>query len=338
MKLTMEQIKSITQGAVHVSEENGRVKFHRFTAEQEQAYKEIGREDFYIKTFATAGIQLAFKTDSEKLFLKVFTSDTTSRSFFAHDVLINGERVESLDNFSGKTPEGDQLFEEFPLGEYSKQFNLGKRMKEVRILFPFSVCSEIMELSMDDGADIIPLKKKKKMIFFGDSITQGYDAVYAENHYTEKVASALGAEGFNKGIGGDIFFPQLAKKRDYFEPDYVVVAYGTNDWGLRTAEEFTEKCREFYSAVSDNYPNAKIFALTPIWRKDNYETRKLGTFFDIGRIIGSVTENMNNVICLSGWDFIPHEEKYYSDLRLHPNDDGFAFYAENLIKAIRQYI
>lgn len=338
MRLTTEQIKSITQGAVYVSEENDRVKFHRFTAEQEEIYKESGHWDFYIKTFATAGIQLAFKTDSEKLFLKVFTSGATSRSCFSHDVLINGKRVDSLDNFSGKTPARDYLFGEFPLGEYSKRFNIGKGMKEVRILFPFSVCSEIMEFSLDDGAEIIPLKEKRKMIFFGDSITQGYDAVYAENHYTERVASALGAEGFNKGIGGEIFFPQLAKKRDCFEPDYIVVAYGTNDWGKRTAEEFTEKCREFYSAVSDNYPKAKIFALTPVWRKDHYEQRKLGMFSDIGRIIGNVTENMNNVICLSGWDFIPHEEKYYSDLRLHPNDDGFAFYAENLISAIRQYV
>ncbi len=338
MKLTTEQIKKITQGAAYVSEENERVKFHRFTAEQEEAYKESGNMEFYIKTFATAGIQLAFKTDSEKMFLKVFTSDTTSRSFFAHDVMINGKRIGSLDNFSGKITDEDYLFREYPLGEYSKQFDIGKGMKEVRILFPFSVRSEIMEFSLDDGAEIIPLKEKKKIIFFGDSITQGYDAVYAENHYAVQVASALRAEGFNKGIGGEIFFPPLARARDDFEPDYVVVAYGTNDWGKRTAEEFTEKCREFYSAVSENYPKAKIFSLTPIWRKDNDEQRKLGAFSDIGKIIGSVTENMNNVICLSGWDFIPHEEKYYSDLRLHPNDDGFVFYAKNLINAIRQYI
>ena len=32
--------------------------------------------------------------------------------------------------------------------------------------------------------------------------------------------------------------------------------------------EFEKKCKEFYVTLSKNYPDSKIFAITPIWRKD----------------------------------------------------------------------
>ena len=43
-------------------------------------------------------------------------------------------------------------------------------------------------------------------------------------------------------------------------------------------ETFKNNCREFYKNVSENYPNSKIFAITPIWRKDCCEEREFGEF------------------------------------------------------------
>ena len=48
MKLTLEQIKSVTLGAVDVWEENGLVCFCRFSKEQMEMYRER-RADFYKK-------------------------------------------------------------------------------------------------------------------------------------------------------------------------------------------------------------------------------------------------------------------------------------------------
>ena len=36
--------------------------------------------------------------------------------------------------------------------------------------------------------------------------------------------------------------------------------------------------------------------------------------------------------------FVPKDEKYYADLRLHPNDEGFAYYADALYKSIKSEI
>ena len=55
------------------------------------------------------------------------------------------------------------------------------------------------------------------------------------------------AEEYNKAIGGDVFFPSLAATREDFEPDYITVAYGTNDWSKCPREALEENCKNFYN-------------------------------------------------------------------------------------------
>ena len=150
MKLTTEQISSIANGVARVYEENGRVFLSRFTKEQEELYKERSA-DFYKKTFATAGVTLEFTTDSRTMELAVETSYGSSRAFFEHSIYVDGKKYANLGckgseygTFSGKwvLPEGD---------------------KTVKIYFPWSVSSGIVELSLDDGASLTPIKKDKKM-------------------------------------------------------------------------------------------------------------------------------------------------------------------------------
>lgn len=56
MKLSFNQIKQITTGAVLVKEEDGMISLKRFTQEQEELYK-VTNQGFYNKTFSTAGIK-----------------------------------------------------------------------------------------------------------------------------------------------------------------------------------------------------------------------------------------------------------------------------------------
>jgi len=171
---------------------------------------------------------------------------------------------------------------------------------------------------------------------FGDSITQGYDALHPSNRYIAKIADKLGAEEFNKAIGGEMFFPELAALKESFEPDYILVSYGTNDWSHRDAETFKAKCKGFYENLAGNYPNSKIFAVTPIWRKDITEEKPFGDFETVDLLIRNAVKDCKNISVISGFDFVPKDEKYFADLRLHPNDEGFKHYAENLYNAIRK--
>ena len=198
--------------------------------------------------------------------------------------------------------------------------------------------TDIEELTVEHASYIRPVRKNKTIIMYGDSITQGYDALYPSNTYAVRTAKALDAELYNKGIGGEIFFPELAEAREELHPDYITVAYGTNDWSKSEVEDFTSRCKAFFALLSEHYPDTKIFALSPIWRKDYQEPKHFKAFAEIERIIAEVCRPLPNVRCLSGWDFVTPDEIYFGDRRLHPNDEGFRQYADNLVKKMRDFL
>lgn len=335
MKLTFEQIKSASGGAVRIENRKEGISFYRFTMAQETLYKNTNA-DFYQKTFSTAGIRLTFKTNSETLSLKAVTLPSSSRTYFSFDILVNGAFLDCLDNFTNV-----ELPEIYPeatlnLGDFSKDFYLGQGEKTVSIHFPWSVEAILKEIVLDDAATFVPKKPDKKMLIFGDSITHGYDAKHPSRRYAGRIAEALGAEEVNKAIGGELFFPALAELKDEFSPEYVMIAYGTNDWGKGSAEVFKQNSAKFIGAISRNYPDAKIYVLTPIWRKDILKKTQFESFHDVEKHLLVAAEPLQNVTVIRGFDFVPKEEKYFSDKYLHPNDEGFDFYFNSLLAQLLQ--
>ena len=330
MKLSIEQLRSMTQGAVRVFEIDGSVCFRRFTDEQEELYR-ISNEEFWKKTFSTAGIKLCFETNSEIMNLSVLALESTSRTYFSIDVFSDDQFVGAIENHTEDGLAGDYTEVRFPLGHFEKEFVLGSGMKTVTIYLPWSVELRIESLCLDDQAEIIPVKSEKTLLVFGDSITHGYDAVHPVNRYAAQAARALQAEEYNKAIGGEVFFPELAEAKENFDPDYVLVAYGTNDWGLTTWDKFSKNCREFYKILAEQYPKANIYALAPIWRKDFEEVRECCDFRQVAAYIHEVTKPYSNIKVIDCFDFVPKEERYFADFKLHPNDKGFEHYGKNLI-------
>lgn len=333
MKLNFEQIRSVCLGAVRISETENGICMYRFTEEQEEIYRKAN-SDFYKKSFATAGVKLYFETDSRSLFLKVNVTPGSSRRYFSFDIMADGKPVGYLDNYSDVSLPQAYTQIQLPLGEFSKTFEMSEGTKKVCIYLPWSVAVEIREISVEDNAFIKPIKPAKKLLVFGDSITQGYDALRPSRRYAARLAEALDAEEINKGIGGERFFPALAESRDDFEPDYITVAYGTNDWSGITEEVFKNKCLAFYTALSKNYPKTKIFAITPIWRKDCMETKAFGDFSKVAQDIKNIVKSFENITYIHGFDFVPQDESYFADLRLHPNDSGFDYYFQSLYAQI----
>jgi len=339
MKLNFNQIKNITQGAVRFKETNGKIQFFRFTEQQEKLYKKASLEqnrDFYNRSFASSGICLSFLTNSTTLDFKIEALSCTSRTYFSFDLFINGTFSDSLNNFENITLPQNYTEVELPLGRFSKKFALGQGIKEVTIYFPWSILPLLEELSIDDGSFFEAVKQQKKLLAFGDSITQGYDALHPYMRYVSQLSRLLSAEEINKGIGGEIFFPDLANTRDDFTPDYITVAYGTNDWNKITQNEFESNCFGFFSNLSRTYSSSKIFAITPIWRKDHTEYRPFGAFENTEIIIRNTVSAFKNITLISGIDFVPKDISYFSDLRLHPNDLGFEHYSKNLYEKIKQ--
>ena len=333
MELNFDQICSICLGAVRVKKTEEGVRLYRFTEEQEEIYRRTNI-NFHMKSMSTAGMKLYFETDSRALFFRVNVTPGSSRTYFSIEVKVNGKPVGYLDNYSDVTLPLDYTQMQLPQGEFSKHFELGEGTKKVCIYLPWSVAVEIREISLDENAFMKPIKPAKKLLVFGDSITQGYDALRSSKRYAARLAEALDAEEINKGIGGEVFFPALAESRDDFEPDYISVAYGTNDWNALKEEDFKNKCQAFYAALNKHYPEAQIFAITPIWRKDYMEERDFGEFCRVAEDIENIVSSFNNVKCIHGFEFVPQDENYFADLWLHPNDIGFDHYFENLYERV----
>lgn len=338
MQLSLEQIRSVACGAVSVAEEQDGIHLHRFTREQMDLY-ETRDPKFYSRTHSTAGIRLRFRTDSESLlFHACMTPQNGSRKYFAVEIFKNGKRIDTIENYSDADLSGDYTEVVVPTGEFSKNVQLGKGEKEICIYLPWNMNAVIKSLSLDEGATVIPVKPGKKLLCFGDSITQGYDALCPSYRYTSQLADLLNAEEFNKAIGGEIFWPELSNTKEAFVPDYITVAYGTNDWSKIPYKEFQENCKPFYENLSRNYPESRIFAITPIWRKDWEKETDFPSFDSVEAQIKEAAEHLPNVTVVEGFDFVPHSEKYFADLRLHPTDLGFQKYAKNLWDKIKTTI
>jgi len=332
MKLTGEQIRTVTIGAARVEEIDGAMHFYRFTEAQEDYYKhQTYNKGFYGKVFSTAGIRLEFVTNSRSLSLKLEarqTPTTVTRKFFYASVFCNAEKLGRIGS--------DEVDE----GLFENSYSLPEGENTVCVYLPWGVVAILHDLSLDDGATLTPVKKKYKMLQYGDSITHGYDVREPQNSYASIVADAFSADARNKAIGGEIFQPTLATLRDEgFDPDYITVAYGTNDWSHADSyEELMNACRGFYHNLAANYPNAKIFAITPIWRGSEQEKRPVGPFPIVSEIIRDAVSDLENVTVIDGYGFVPQDPACFSPDLLHPVDLGFSHYGKNLVAELKKYI
>ena len=152
------------------------------------------------------------------------------------------------------------------------------------------------------------------------------------------LADALDADSVNKGIGGEVFRAELAAACDDIEPEIITVAYGTNDWAHVEKERFDKNSILFYTTLSRLYPNAKIFAFSPIWRKDPERITTVGKFSYVAKKIEEIANSLPNVTFINCYDFVPHDPVLFSPDVLHPNDQGFSHYAKSVIEAIKRNI
>lgn len=341
MRLNFDQIQSITCGAVRILQEEKGLRFWRFTKEQEVMYYDTRVQtgmNYAGRSRASAGVKFAFRTDSKKLTLRVEAEPSTTRTYYDFEVLVNGVTIGSLNNHDGKLYPLGRPKACYSLEEISKEFFLGSGEKLVEVYFPWSVCPFVKAVELDEGSTLTPVKRPKTLLVYGDSITQGYDSTKLSGHYTAQLAKMLDADIVSKAIGGEIYHPPLAKLRDDLDPDYITVSYGSNDFRKTDGAAFEADCKAFCAALRENYPKAKIFVLTPVWRGDLDEKSPFGDFLRVDEKITKAVADIADVTVIHGYDFVPHDPVYFGDLYLHPNDDGFCSYAKQVCAEICKYI
>ena len=323
MILTREQIKSISKGALywHEGPEGGLIP-HRYSKEQEDYYRL--NENRYIRTFASSGVRLECRTDATSLELSARVFKGSGKDWVGFDLMADGLLT---GHFEGTLEEIDHVSWTQPLPEGEKT---------VLLHLPCLAGVEILDLTLHGATVCEPVRSKEKILFMGDSITQGYHSHFPSMTYPAQVAAYRGAEILNQGNGGEIFNPPLLMPLEW-QPDMAVIAYGTNDWGATDRERATRNATGFIDRFCEIWPGIPTFVLSPVWRAD-FQTRRDDDFRheEIREILLRAAQKHPQVRVIDGYDLLPRIKALMFDGRLHPNELGFAIYAKRLAAALDQ--
>jgi len=332
MKLTLEDVKKITAGALDITEDEGLFTFRRFEAKAMEHYAGAST-GFCLKSKASSSIRLDFMTNSDRFDTDFSVNYGSSRTYYYFDVCVDGIIRKHLGEEVAWIKKGHISLK---VSDYVPQDGGEHR---ITLWLPNLASAQLSNIEIDDGATLRPIEYKKKFLCFGDSITQGYDAAFASKSYVNRLTSHFEAYTVNQAIGGERFVPDILLEDTAYKPDVVTVAYGTNDWSGTTKEVFHPKCEAFFEKAGKIYADAQKFAILPIWRADSKSGKqKYEGSLDEACAFIAETASKNGFHIIDARPFLPQCSEFFWDGRLHPNDLGFAEYAAGLIAEMEKYI
>ncbi len=314
MLLSNKKIKELIFGAVNIEEKSDGIHFYKCTKHQIDTWyskeKILGQ-----RSEATTGITLDFHTDADFVKFNVFG--------IKFEVYINNQFYNQY------------VFKD---GEFHNiELNLQGNENRVTLIFPSHDTPGVLKnVEVKNSTFVSPHKFDRKILFLGDSITQGYNSKYDSLSYAYQVSDYFNAEKVINGIGGTYFLTDSFDTID-FDPDIVIIAFGVNDFFHynNDSEGFKNNFLGFLSKIKEHYGNKKVIVTSPIY-----------IFLDLPERYDSYGEH-REFICKTAQDFgfytvdgyecTPHSRDFYAD-NLHPNDLGFGIYARKLISEINKIL
>ncbi len=320
MRLTFEQIKAITVGALEIEQCNDGIHFYKCTESQRKFWMSVN--DFLDRMSAgSTGVRLDFHTDSDNITFRL--ANGGKYELYIDGLLRYQYNLNDAEEITLRL--NDPLGDELP------------KEKRVTLHFPSHGKGGILEyLELDDNSTVLPHTFDCKMLFIGDSITQGCGTKYDSLSFAYRVSDYFNADSVIQGLGGSGFREESVEKIPY-DPDIILIAYGTNDfYCYKTYSEFQVHVSAFLDKIYELYSKKKVFVISPIWRFIDRE-RPIGTFQGCRKIVSDEAIK-RSFIHIDGLSLVPPIPEFFQDGVLHPNDIGYSLYAENLIKQLRLYL
>lgn len=313
MVLTNEQLKKIYFGAYSFEEkDDGFLQAYQYTKEQMDYFK--GAFDFwYDRCMATTAKTFEFITEATKVSFEYKIIWLGSNDSF--ELMIDGQITDIL--YVKDLEKEGKIEWELPAGK-----------KNAVIYLPAD--ATVLVRNFEINADAVRPEKSAKVLWLGDSITQGYGPLRSAQTYVSVANRLLNYDIINQGIGGYVYDKKSLMKMDGYQPDKIIVALGTNQYGSKTMTDVEEYYETLMSIYGSEIP---VLCISPLWRGDNLEgIPTLEKFCEnVKRIAGSY----KNVTVVDGFRLVPHLSEYYLD-NLHPNCLGTETYGRNLVEEIRK--
>ncbi|MCQ2575863.1 MAG: SGNH/GDSL hydrolase family protein [Treponema sp.] len=322
MRLSNNELKNIYFGAYNFKEtEDGYLQAFQYTEDQIAYFK--GASDFwYDRCIASTAKTIEFTTEAEKISFDYKILWKGSDDTF--EVAVNGI-ISSIAYVKDLELEGTL---EFNITEHLEGVEMNTERLEVVVYLPADA-TVVIKNFMIDGMYAPPAKKREKVLWIGDSITQGFGPLRSAQTYVSVANRLLDYEIINQGIGGYVYDKKCLMPMPGYKPDKLIVALGTNQYGCETMQDIEEYYPRLFELYGKDIPTLVI---TPLWRGDNPEgIRTLLRFCD--NLIW-ILKKYPNIKIVDGLELVPHLPEYFLD-NLHPNQLGCEVYARNLVQKIK---
>ena len=313
MILTNEELKSIYFGAYEFEEtSDGYLQAFQYSKEQVEYFKGAF-EMWYERCTASSAKTLEFTTSATNIsFDYKFIWKCSLDSF---ELMVDGLIT-------------DIAYVKDIADEGTITWNLPEGEKDVVIYLPSDATVLVRNFTID--ADVKRAVKNEKVLWLGDSITQGYGPLRSSHTYVSVANRLLNYDILNQGIGGYIYDKNSLMKMDSYTPDKIIVALGTNQYG----DETMTAVEEYYERLIGIYGNEiPILCITPLWRGDSED--RIPTLMAYCEKIKKIVAQYKNIRIVEGMKLVPHLPEYFLD-NLHPNCLGCEWYGRNLVKEIRK--
>ena len=310
--MTNEELQNIYFGAYSFDEQDGYLMSYQYTKEQ-IAYFKQAFEFWYERCTASTAKTLEFTTDAQNIsFDYKFFWKGSEDSF---ELCIDG-LIADIKYVKDLSQEG------------TIKFTLPAGTKDVIIYLPADATVGIKNFEID--ASVMPADKGEKVLWLGDSITQGYGPDRSAETYVSVANRLLNYDIINQGIGGYVYDKKSLLPMEGYTPDKIIVALGTNQFWTETMKDV----EEYYETLTGLYGHdIPILCISPIWRGDQPDA--FAKFTDFCDKVKEIAGRYKNVTVVDGFTLVPHLPEYYKD-NLHPNCLGAETYGRNLAEVIRK--
>lgn len=314
MVLTNEELKEIYFGAYEFGEtEDGYLQAFQYSKEQIGYFKGTINM-WYERCTASTAKTLEFTTSARKVAFdyKIIWKGSPDSFELTVDGLV------TCISYVKDIMDTGRIEWELPEGE-----------KNVIIYLPADATVLVRDFETD--AKVMRAVKNEKVLWLGDSITQGYGPLRSSCTYVSVANRILNYDIINQGIGGYIYDKNSLMKMEGYEPDKIIVALGTNQYKDKDMAAVAEYYERLIGIYGDKIP---IFCVSPLWRGDCGD--ELETFFAFCENVRKIAGQYKNVKVIDGMKLVPHFNEYYIDT-LHPNCLGCEVYGRNLAAKISEY-
>ncbi|WP_026519544.1 SGNH/GDSL hydrolase family protein [Butyrivibrio sp. FCS006] len=313
MVLTNEELKDLYFGAYEFKEtDDGYIQAFQYSKKQIDYFEKVF-DFWYERCTASSAKTLEFTTEAKEI-------------SFDYKIIWKG----SPDSFElvvdGLVTAITYVKDIMDVGTITWELPEGK--KNVIIYLPADATALIRNFTTDSPVE--RAKKNEKVLWLGDSITQGYGPLRSSCTYVSVANRLLNYEIVNQGIGGYIYDKGSLMKMEGYDPDKIIVALGTNQYG----DEDMTAVEEYYETLTGIYGHEiPILCISPIWRGDSVEG--IPTLMAFCKKVKEIAGRYENVKIIDGMKLVPHLSEYFLD-NLHPNCLGCEIYAGNLVREIRR--